>query len=299
MSNDTTGAFTLVVKTVPQVTGVTILQNNRNILYCNGTDVIAAESNTVSFPIPVAQGGTGATTASGARTNLGVPPDTRLLTAGLGLTGGGDLTADRTFALSHLGIQNLTDPGADRIMFWDDSAGFVDWLTVGSGLAISGTTLSNSNPATYAANKSGTTSRNTTVTITADPDLQLTSLPAGSYMVDLIFAYRDSGGASQGIRFQLAGTNATLQSIVALASSSGSAPVTNFQSAQVIQNSAGSSPFDFTHTPGSSVFEIVMNVKAKFVLSSTGTIEFQWAQATSNGNNTEVKYGCMVATKVA
>jgi hypothetical protein len=36
---------------------------------------------------------------------------------------------------------NLSDPGADRIMFWDDSAGAVTWLEAGSGLSISGTTL--------------------------------------------------------------------------------------------------------------------------------------------------------------
>lgn len=36
---------------------------------------------------------------------------------------------------------SLTDPNADRIMFWDDSAGAVTWLTVGSGLTITGTTL--------------------------------------------------------------------------------------------------------------------------------------------------------------
>lgn len=36
---------------------------------------------------------------------------------------------------------NLTDPNADRIMFWDDSAGQVTWLTPGSGLVITGTTM--------------------------------------------------------------------------------------------------------------------------------------------------------------
>lgn len=35
----------------------------------------------------------------------------------------------------------LTDPGADRLMFWDDSAGNVDWLTLGTNLSITGTTL--------------------------------------------------------------------------------------------------------------------------------------------------------------
>ena len=37
---------------------------------------------------------------------------------------------------------SLTDPNADRIFFWDDSAGASDWLTIGTGLSISGTTLS-------------------------------------------------------------------------------------------------------------------------------------------------------------
>lgn len=36
----------------------------------------------------------------------------------------------------------LTDPGADRIGFWDDSAGMFTWLTAGSGLTISGDTIS-------------------------------------------------------------------------------------------------------------------------------------------------------------
>lgn len=35
----------------------------------------------------------------------------------------------------------LTDPGADRILFWDDSAGAVTWLTAGNGLTITTTTI--------------------------------------------------------------------------------------------------------------------------------------------------------------
>lgn len=37
---------------------------------------------------------------------------------------------------------SLADPGADRIMFWDDSSSTVDWLTVGTGLTLTTTTLS-------------------------------------------------------------------------------------------------------------------------------------------------------------
>lgn len=37
---------------------------------------------------------------------------------------------------------SLSDPGGDRIMFWDDSATSSAWLDIGTGLAISGTTIS-------------------------------------------------------------------------------------------------------------------------------------------------------------
>lgn len=36
---------------------------------------------------------------------------------------------------------SLADPNADRIMFWDDSAGAVGWLAAGSGLVITTTTM--------------------------------------------------------------------------------------------------------------------------------------------------------------
>jgi hypothetical protein len=44
-------------------------------------------------------------------------------------------------------LQALADPNADRILFWDDSAGAAAALEVGTGLAISGTTLAVSSTA--------------------------------------------------------------------------------------------------------------------------------------------------------
>ena len=52
-----------------------------------------------------------------------------------------------TFALSHLGLQSLTGPGANRILFWDQSVTATAWLTVGSGLTISSTTITANEPA--------------------------------------------------------------------------------------------------------------------------------------------------------
>jgi len=56
--------------------------------------------------------------------------------------GTGLALSSTTFSLSHLGLQSLSDPNADRIAFWDDSAGAFAWLTIGSNLTLSGTTLS-------------------------------------------------------------------------------------------------------------------------------------------------------------
>ena len=82
--------------------------------------------------------------------------DVRSVIAGAGLTSSG--TRDVTLnvgqgvgiqvntddvQLKHLGLETLTDPGADRIFFWDDSATTSQWLEVStaSGINITGTTL--------------------------------------------------------------------------------------------------------------------------------------------------------------
>ena len=52
-------------------------------------------------PVTVAQGGTNATTASAARTNLGAASSAITISAGTGLSGGGDLTANRTISLAN------------------------------------------------------------------------------------------------------------------------------------------------------------------------------------------------------
>jgi hypothetical protein len=71
ITNATTGAFTLTVKTSAG-TGIAVAQGDAQILYCNGTNVVLGQSGSgISIPVPVADGGTGATTASGARINLG------------------------------------------------------------------------------------------------------------------------------------------------------------------------------------------------------------------------------------
>jgi len=72
VSNQTSGAYTLGIRTAGQASpGVTVANAARAILYCDGTDVVDADTATIGIPVTILQGGTGATTASGARTNLG------------------------------------------------------------------------------------------------------------------------------------------------------------------------------------------------------------------------------------
>jgi len=57
------------------------------------------------------------------------------LSAGTGLSGGGDISGNRSFALSHLGIENLADPGSDRMLMWDDTNDITKWGTASVGLS--------------------------------------------------------------------------------------------------------------------------------------------------------------------
>jgi len=62
------------------------------------------------------------------------------VTAGTGLSGGGS-SGDVTVNLSHLGLESLSDPDADRLFMWDDSAGAAAFVAVGTGINLSGTSM--------------------------------------------------------------------------------------------------------------------------------------------------------------
>jgi hypothetical protein len=70
VDNRTTGSYTFTIKTSAGL-GVSIASGQRAILYCDGTDVLDADTSGVSIPLDIAQGGTGATSAGAALINLG------------------------------------------------------------------------------------------------------------------------------------------------------------------------------------------------------------------------------------
>lgn len=70
VNNTTTGGYT-----VSMGTGigdeVTLSSGQRTILYCDSINMLLADTAGIGVPIAIGEGGTGATTASGARTSLG------------------------------------------------------------------------------------------------------------------------------------------------------------------------------------------------------------------------------------
>lgn len=102
ITNATTGAFNLTVKTSAG-TGIIVPTGEAQILYCNGTNVVQGQTSAgVALPIAIADGGTGATTASGARVNLGGT------STGIALFTAADAAAGRT-AIGAIGAAEAAD----------------------------------------------------------------------------------------------------------------------------------------------------------------------------------------------
>jgi hypothetical protein len=110
--------------------------------------------------------GLGAGVGTFLATPSGANLATALTTALPATKGGTGLTALGTGVATALGVNAnaggglivLADPGADRIPFWDDSAGAYTFLTVGTGLDLTTTTLTataNANAVTLASAAAG------------------------------------------------------------------------------------------------------------------------------------------------
>ena len=82
--------------------------NTGKYLKTDGTntswDLLDISTGDITGTLPVTNGGTGATTASGARTNLAAAASATTISAGTGLSGGGDLTANRTLSIANTGV---------------------------------------------------------------------------------------------------------------------------------------------------------------------------------------------------
>lgn len=71
VDNETTGGHQLSIATSTQVAPFVITSGARFILYCDGSNVLNADTAGLSVPLGISQGGTGAITAGGALISLG------------------------------------------------------------------------------------------------------------------------------------------------------------------------------------------------------------------------------------
>ncbi len=98
--NQTTGAFQLTISTPAQASPPELEQGQTAIFSCDAVNIInAVNATTISLPLSVVQGGTGANNPTDARNNLEAAHDELDMIAGDGLIGGGLLQTDLTFAV--------------------------------------------------------------------------------------------------------------------------------------------------------------------------------------------------------
>lgn len=189
--NATTGAFSLTVKTAAG-TGVTIEQGARAILYCDGTDVVNAETVNTSIP-SVVQGDMLYASAPGTLAALAK-------------------NATATRYLSNTGSSN--NPAWAQVNLTNGVTGALPAANGGTGFA----------SGIVAASKSSTTSRNSTTTSAADPVLTM-SLAAGTWAVDTLVQF--GGVAAGGFRFQMLQSGGVATGTVAYVGNVNGATVTS------------------------------------------------------------------------
>ncbi|MDZ4225665.1 MAG: MerR family DNA-binding transcriptional regulator, partial [Candidatus Andersenbacteria bacterium] len=107
--------------------------------------------------------------------------DTITFADGAGIDVAVSATDTVTVALSHLGLQSLSDPGTDSMFFWDESVDASAWLAPdGTILQISGTTLQVASNSLNFSELSNDLALDASTTITADGTEVLTITNTGS-----------------------------------------------------------------------------------------------------------------------
>lgn len=121
VQNNTTGGQSIIVKTSGG-SGVTVPNGKSMFLYTDGTNVVEAITH-----IPVSSGGTGASTAAGARTNLGLVIGTDVPSpTGTGASGswgisitGNAATASAANNITNSGGWSVTPSGTDLLFSYN------------------------------------------------------------------------------------------------------------------------------------------------------------------------------------
>jgi len=185
----------------------------------------------------------------------------------------------------------LTDPNADRIMFWDDSAGAVTWLTAGTGLSISGTTITASATVTdvttviggvLAKRKTTGESVNSSTALQDDNHFAFSVSANSTYLVFGMWGV--SAGAAGGFKVDfVCPTSATFNySVVEISG-------TSFLSTT---NDSGT-PYG---TTAAMAIQRPVDIRGLLTVgANSGTFKLQWAQNASSGTPTSVNQNSYLA----
>ena len=125
VTNSTTGGFSIVFKTSAG-TGITVPNGFRAILYCDGTNVVSAANYqpalALGAALPVASGGTGATTSTGTGAVV-LQTSPSLTTPALGTPTAGVLSACTVDGTDSVGFRNapINSRSADYTLVLADS----------------------------------------------------------------------------------------------------------------------------------------------------------------------------------
>lgn len=137
----------------------------------------------------------------------------------------------------------------------------------------------------YSAFKTSTTSRTSTTTLTDDPDLSVTVVEPGYYMVEVCFIWGNVTTTTQGFRFVvIGGTGHGIAHYRTAAVPSSSAEFGTLSSTTSIHTNI---PSAGTNTP-------MVGMGFRDITSANTTFKIQWAQGVSNANATELRAGSFI-----
>lgn len=204
-----TGSGALMFGTSPTITtditipntGLHLLDTNasHDLIIAPGSDLTAdrtltittgdsARTLTISGNATVSQDYSTTGNPQFATIELGAASDTTLSRASAGEV---NIEGNRIYRASGTDVAladggtgaSLSDPNADRILFWDDSAGAMTWLTPGNGLTITATTIDAGSTLGTSVSASGTS-------------VDFTGLPASVKWVRISFVGISTSGTS-------------------------------------------------------------------------------------------------------
>jgi hypothetical protein len=182
-----------------------------------------------------------------------------------------DTTAADLFSASS-GTLTADDPGADRLFFWDDSAGRATHLEVGSGLAISGTTLSNT------GGLSGTGSVDNAI-LRADGTGGSTLQSSGLIVDDAVVPYSVTGDAATDVITATGHIYTANQTVIFSAITGGTGLSAN--TVYFVRNPSGNT-FQLSTTSGGAAINFTTNITAGSVIAIQANVAISQNTAVTN-----------------